>query len=1192
MPPDGSRTGWGPFRWGATMTTAFQEWPSLPGEMARLVRDFDWRTSPVGPCDEWPTSLRHAVELMLRVPQVASIAVGPDRILLYNDLAAADYGSRHPMAFGRRIAQTFADRFDQISDCYDRVFAGEAVRIPARSGDSVGTKQPHHYDAYVTPVYDRGEVIAAFSTFVSAADRLRAEVALEEVADRNEFLLGLSDVLRQSSDTSDITYNVAKLLAGRLLAKRAFYVEWCRDAGYCEVRRDFSLPELRSLAGRYDMQAFRIGALAAGTTWVVEDVSTEVDLSDSERRCHSEVGVAAWISVPLIKNGELLATLSVMDDCPREWTPSEIALVEDVAERCRDAIEQGSVELQLRDSEERFRSMAEAVEDVFYLIDLERDELIYLSPRYEDVWGWPAEKIMADLGTFVDTIHPGDQGIAVDAKAAQLRGEQVTVEYRVVRNDGEIRWILDRSFPVVGASGRRLAGIATDITDRRLAEHKARESDLRFRQLVESIRDYAIFTVSIDGTITSWPSGAESVFGWSEAEMLGRNVAETFVPEDVLDGAPAFEMETALHEGVAPNVRWHLRKDGRRIFIQGSLQALASTDGKIRELIKIGQDVTEQRHIQEALAASENRYRLALQVGRIGSWETNFETGVRRWSPEGMALFGLDLPEGRGQVGGSGDEWRAALHPDERHFPDQLLSDLARMDQREVEYRIVRPDGKVAWLHGHLQVLERDNHGSVVRSINVAADITARRQAEADLRESETRLRQFGEASQDVLWLRDAMTLEWQYLTPAFETVYGLPRPAPNDRDTFSAWLDLILPEDRQHACNAISRVVAGETVTFEYRIRRPADGTIRWLRDTDFPIADAEGRVVLIGGIGHDFTEVRETELRMRVLMEGIPQLVWRAHDGGGWSWASAQWLDYTGQTVAESLGHGWIAAIHLDDRERVHQAWTGAVDKLALEAECRIRQAKDGTYRWFKIRASPVRAGSGRIIEWLGTCTDIHELRSLQERQQVLVSELQHRTRNLMGVVRAVSEKTVRTSANLEDFQERYSDRLEALSRVQGLLSRLEDYDRVTFDELIRAELMAINGDQDRISISGPMGVRLRSSTVQILAMAIHELATNAVKYGALGQPAARLVISWHVERGPDDSRPWLHIVWAESGVITIPDRPVKPGAGQGRELIERALPHQLGARTSFAIEQDGVRCTIAVPVSMTALSTTPEA
>ncbi|MBB2709103.1 UNVERIFIED_ORG: two-component sensor histidine kinase [Rhizobium etli] len=206
-----------------------------------------------------------------------------------------------------------------------------------------------------------------------------------------------------------------------------------------------------------------------------------------------------------------------------------------------------------------------------------------------------------------------------------------------------------------------------------------------------------------------------------------------------------------------------------------------------------------------------------------------------------------------------------------------------------------------------------------------------------------------------------------------------------------------------------------------------------------------------------------------------------------------------------------------------------------------------------------------------------------------KVLVAELQHRTRNLMAVVRSMAEKTMRTSTDLADFHERFRDRLDVLARVQGLLSRLQEGDRITFDQLIRSELAAhgtLEGENSRISLQGPDGVRLRSTTVQTMALAMHELGTNAAKYGALSQARAHLAITWRVEQSGEGGKPWLHVEWQESGVKMPPADSGPQGGGQGRELIERALPYQLDAKTSYVLGEDGVHCTIAIPVSLSNL------
>ena len=197
------------------------------------------------------------------------------------------------------------------------------------------------------------------------------------------------------------------------------------------------------------------------------------------------------------------------------------------------------------------------------------------------------------------------------------------------------------------------------------------------------------------------------------------------------------------------------------------------------------------------------------------------------------------------------------------------------------------------------------------------------------------------------------------------------------------------------------------------------------------------------------------------------------------------------------------------------------------------------------------------------------------------MLVAELQHRTRNLITVVRAVSQQTLRESASLDEFRNRFGDRLSALSRVQGLLSHLSAGQRVTFDDLLKSELAALGAPDDKVTLDGPDNVALRSATVQTFSLALHELATNALKYGALASAGGHLTVRWTLISGGDGA-PRLRGDGRERGVAMthVEDRP--RGGGYGRELIEQALPYQLDARTTYEMTSEGVHCVIDVPIS----------
>lgn len=771
----------------------------------------------------------------------------------------------------------------------------------------------------------QGGVIRSLNVAADITARRQAEFSLRESEERHAFLLRLADALRPLSDPLQIQLAAVGLMGEHLGVNRVGYYEVgpSDDLIFLSGTWERGLPPLPDRILISDFADDIRNGYRAGRTIASTDAADDAG-SESSKAAVWANEVRAWIGVPLVRDGRWFAMVNVHSATPRVWTSGELRLVEEVAERTWAAAERARAEAALRDSEERFRSMAEAIEDVFYLIDLERNTLVYLSPRYEEIWGWPVETILDDLGTFGDTIHPEDRTIAAKAKAGQARGEPVNVEYRVVRPDGGIRWILDRSFPVPGAAGRRLAGVASDITDRRSAEDRVRAGDLRLRLLMESIRDYAIFTIDLEGNVTSWPAGAEAAFGWNEAEMLGRPVEATFTAEDLAADVPRNEMDISMRNGVAPNVRWHQRSDGSRVFINGSMQPLVGPDGKTQGFIKIGRDETETRRVQQALADSESR----------------------------------------------------------------------------------------------------------------------------------------------------------------------------------------------------------------------------------------------------------------LRTLAEGIPQLVWRSTDDGQWTWSSPQWQAFTGQTLKQSLGRGWLDAVHPDDRDAETAAWATARPTGMLDVEYRVRRASDSAWLWHHTRSLPVRDNLGRIVEWLGTTTDVQELKELQHRQSVMVAELQHRTRNLIAVVGAIARQTMLQTGPTGAFVKEFEHRLAALARVQGLLSRSEE-EPVTIMTLIRMELdaLGVSGDADlRVTLDGPP-IPLRNAIVQTLALALHELATNALKHGALSREEGRLRVTWQAVKANGKGHV-LALEWTESGtageVETLPER-----RGYGRELIERALPYSLGARTDYAFTPDGLRCTIDIPL-----------
>ncbi len=586
-------------------------------------------------------------------------------------------------------------------------------------------------------------------------------------------------------------------------------------------------------------------------------------------------------------------------------------------------------------------------------------------------------------------------------------------------------------------------------------------------------------------------------------------------------------------------------------------------------------------HRVAELGRSNSDLKNLLEATQIATVFLDNELRVRSFTPSATEIFHLlDT-----------DVSRPLGHVVSRVAYGELQDDIRRVLKTlvPVERTVVDP---LDHRHFAAKVLPYRNTDNYISGAVVTfTDLTAVRNAETALRHSEQRLQALLSASSEIIF---RMNADWTEMLDMWGG--SSPGEMQEDRRRLN---EFIPSEDAPRIAAEFAAAAEGvRAFELEHRVWR-VDGRIGWTMTRAVPIVGANGAIIEWFGAASDITARREaeealrgSEQRLHSLVEGLPQLVWRAVSHGNLTWTSRQWTDFTGQSAQDSHGWGWLDTVHPDDHKTVREAWDRAVTENSFQAEFRIRQGNGGSYRWFKTRALPVPNDDGTDPEWIGTSTDIHDLRGMQERQEVLVAELQHRTRNLLGVVRQMAQRTLRSSTDLVDFRERFRDRIEALARVQGLLSRLNEHDRVTFDELVRTEFKALGvepGQDGHVVIEGPAGVRLRSTTVQTLAMALHELATNAVKYGALKQSNARLAVRWHVEaeqEGQPDGRPWLHVDWRETGV-KMPSAGVGAqgsgqGRGQGRELIERALPYQLSARTTYVFGNDGVHCTISMPVS----------
>lgn len=702
--------------------------------------------------------------------------------------------------------------------------------------------------------------------------------------------------------------------------------------------------------------------------------------------------------------------------------------------------------------------------------------------------------------------------------------------------------------------------------ERARAEAALRESDARLAQLADAA-PVLIWETDENGA-TFVNSHYLAYFGISFEEIAGLGWARFVHPDDVDGYVAAYSQAFAERRPYDYECRF-LRADGRNRWHRTS----GGPAGNGR-FIGSSTDIHDLVVAERVLREREERLRGVLDGMAEGFGVIAPDFTILEYNREALRMDGRSRDEIVGR-----SHWDA--FPGTEHSEVGRLLKTAMADRRPATlvHRYASVTGGTAWLE--LRV-----HPTTDGALAVFwRDVTERKVAEDALRESEERYRRLFTSMDEAYAVVDVLKDEagrWTNfrfveVNPAFVEHTSMPWPVGKTATEL-----LGTPNPRWTR-------LYGEALDANRSIRvEEEEPTLGRTFDLNIFTLDRERDRVAV--LFTNITDRKKAEAALRA-SEELRRIALESGGMGAWTWNTRDrtiWAD-------EAVQHLWGVSTSQQPHpistyaERMFPegvAWLEA--EMSREpapgeqVDAQLQVAKGATSsRWVQLLGR-----AEREKPWIinGVSFDMTERKHWEERQRVLVAELQHRTRNLIGVVRSMADKTARASADLSDFRDRFRVRLEALARVQGLLSRLNEHDRVTFDELIETELAAMGGGADRVRLDGPRGVRLRSSMVQTLAMGLHELATNAVKYGALGQPGGRLAVTWRLTPDGGADRPRLLMDWRECGVEMPPAGSKPGGGGQGRELIEKALPYQLSAETSYELGPDGVHCTISIPISTT--------
>ena len=803
------------------------------------------------------------------------------------------------------------------------------------------------------------------------------------------FLLKLSDAIRLLDNPVDIEEAVTKIAMDFLDADRCYYCTI--EEGNAIILRDALRGDLPSVGGVYPISSFALfkGVLDAGHPFIVDDVHTTNIIDEELKQLCVQLQNISFINVPVIKKGKPVGVLSLVHSKPRKWTDLEVQLTIETAERTWAAVERAKALETLRKSEEKYHRLFDSIDEGFSVIEVMFDgkgkavDYIFLemNPAHEAMSGMLREAAGKRIRELMPNIEESE--IERIGKVV-LTGEPVRFEQYVSASN---RWFDVHLSRMGGIGSQKVASIFNNITERKLAEEKIKESESRFYELIYSSPSLMailkgedmIIEVANDAIIESWGK---------EKDIIGKSIF--LVLPEVLEqdfdklllnvyktGEPFHAYETPvtlLRNGI-----------NELIYYNFVYQAQRKMNGEIEGVAIIANEVTPQALLNKKIKESEERYHalfmnspfaFSIMKGKdmkvILANDLIKELWGKGKNVEGKTLLEI-LPELSNQPFPAMID--SVYTSGEPVYANEMLAQLNRHGIMEDRYfNIV-----------YEPYLEADETISGV--ITIAHEVTQQVLARKKIEESEKKFEAAILAVNGIIWTNNAngeMMGEqpgWANLTgQSFEEYQGY------------GWANAVHPDDAQPTVEAWNKAVAtNSTFEFEHRLNTKQDGW-RLFSVKAVPSFDENGAIQQWVGVHTDITEqreaeqkIKESEERFKSIADESPMFVFIVDPDplAPVSYWNKTWLYYTGQTEEQAAGRAWDGIVHPGDVQVFMDIYNPAfVARQAYFVPAVRIMNVNGDYRWHSFKSNPRYLDNGEFNGYIGVGFDIHEQKLAEEK------------------------------------------------------------------------------------------------------------------------------------------------------------------------------------------------------------------